>query len=174
MLNYPEPLDTARETALQLYERCLAVHSPSLLETFIEQQLATTPLPLDFLYDLADDLQQRLLSLKESHFDVRKRVVEALVKVYHTDISHLTPISQPHRYHRLSLQKVMDAVHAQGFTLKNEERSILAEMVKSSTRICAELYQDIQITEQLYEMLDDWLFAYSLILIRELDATPAH
>jgi len=161
-------LELERISAMELYEQCLSEKTTSHLEAFIEHQLAQELVNLPLLYDLSNDLQQRLLALKQYQFDVRKRVVHALSSIYETDITHLTPANDLNSYHLVKPQDVVQSVRLQTHCdISEQESEILQNMVQSSTTICSQLFQDIKLTTRLVTILDDWLMAYSLTTIRQ-------
>ncbi|HLA44136.1 MAG TPA: hypothetical protein VJZ27_11905 [Aggregatilineales bacterium] len=160
-------LNPTRLEAIERYERCLAEGRPQQLEEFVEGLLTQSPPQLDLLYDVANDLQQRLLALREYHFDVRKRVIQAMFNIYHTDITHLTPPDKLHSYHLLNPQSVIESVRRMGFIISREEEAILTDMIKSSLEICGQLFRDIKLTAGLQTMLEDWLTAYNITSVRQ-------
>jgi hypothetical protein len=160
-------LERLHQKALEHYERSLADHSPRHLQDFIEQELLLNPLHLELLDGLLNDLQQRLLALREYHFDVRERVVRALLEIYHTDITPLVPPDQLHRYHFLQSDQVIEFIHRSGVWITQQEKAVLGDMIRSSTDICGQLYQDIELTFQFIIMLEDWLIAYNINNVRQ-------
>src|SRR5690606_25880350 len=75
-------LNYLRLEAMDLFERCLTEGSPACLETFIEEQLSHEPPRLELLREVGEDLHQRLLSLREYHYDVLERVWVTLSQDY--------------------------------------------------------------------------------------------
>jgi hypothetical protein len=96
-----------RIEAMQLFEQCLTNGDSSPLVGFIERQLVHEPPRLQLLREVAEDLQQRLLSLREYHFDVRERVVTALSESYAVDITPLTPSALLEHYHHLTPDEIL-------------------------------------------------------------------
>src|SRR5512138_1553438 len=80
-----------RLEAINLYDRCLAEGNLVPLEKFIEQQLAYDPPQIQLLSDIANDLQQRLLTLKAYHFDIRQKIVVMFDEMYHIDVTDMMP-----------------------------------------------------------------------------------
>src|SRR5262245_38004075 len=78
-----------RLEAMDLFERCLTEGKPDCLQAFFEQQISQEPPRLQLLRDIAEDLHQRLLSLREYHFDVRDRVMRSLHDDFKVDITPL-------------------------------------------------------------------------------------
>src|SRR5215813_12055956 len=67
-----------RLEAMDLFERCLTEGKPDFLEAFVERQIMQEPPRLELLREVADELHQRLIGLREHHFDVRERAVRTL------------------------------------------------------------------------------------------------
>jgi ribosomal protein L9 len=155
------------QEALECYERSLSDNTLYHLQHFVEQKLLLNPLRVELLYELVNELQNRLSALREYHFDIRKRVVQALFDIYQTDITHLAPADQLHRYHQLKSDDVIRAIEKNGIRVNRKERSVLADMVESSTEISAQLYGDIELTFQFIIMLEDWLMAYNINSVRQ-------
>lgn len=175
--DYPDDVyemqdDPLRQHAMQLYEHCLTDNRPEYLEMLLEQLLAQTPPPLDTLYDIASDLQNRLMTLREYHFATREKVIRALNNIYHADVTHLAPADQLHTYHQLNPDTLIACVRRQGFMLHDEERTILAEMIKASLQTCGQLFDDIQLTEMLLTSLIDWLHAHIVTHARQHQSFP--
>lgn len=64
-------MNTLRLEAMELFDRSLSERKALLMEVFIEQQLSQDPPPLDLLSQIAEDVHGRLMSLRQSHFEVR-------------------------------------------------------------------------------------------------------
>jgi hypothetical protein len=160
-------LERLHQKAIEHYEHSLAERSPGHLQNFIEQELLLNPLHLDLLYELLNDLQQRLLALQEYHFDVRERIVRVFLEVYHTDITPLIPADQLHRYHFLQPDQVIEFIRRNGIWITRQEKAVVGDMIRSSTDICGQLYEDIELTFQFIIMLQDWLMAYNINNVRQ-------
>jgi hypothetical protein len=154
------PTDPRRLDAFHRYEQCLADGRTILMESYIEHLLVQSPFPLELLQDIISDLQNHLQTLRQQHFDMRERIIEALHKVYHVDITPLTPTNRWLDYHLLDVERVITMVHQGGFHLGREEAVILRDMLESSRQICGRLAHDIDLTERLCDMIHDWLVAY--------------
>ena len=155
-----QPADPRRLEAFHRYEKCLADGRTILMESYIEHLLVQSPFPLALLQGIINDLEIHLQTLRQQLFDMRERIIEALQKIYHVDITALTPTSRWQDYHLLDVDRVIVMVEQGGFHLGTEEGVILRDMIESSTQICGRLAHDIDLTERLCVMINDWLLAY--------------
>ncbi len=73
---------TLRLEALDLFDRCLAERKPEYLERFLERQIAQEPPPLELLSQVAEDVHQRLLTLRQRHFEVCDQLRRTLEHQY--------------------------------------------------------------------------------------------
>jgi hypothetical protein len=166
-----------RAEAMDLFERCLTEGKPDCLETFIEQQILQEPPRLQLLQDIAEDLHQRLLSLREYHFDVRDRVLRALRDDFKVDISPLAPSNAVESYHLMQLADAVDSIRAQNLNLTDQDEVLLDNMLEASVEMAAQLQGDIGMTEQLHRYIVDWLNGLHVISARrawteQWDQTP--
>jgi hypothetical protein len=159
-------LNHLRTEAMQLFEQCLTNNDETALVEFIQRQVTHEPPRLQLLRDIADDLQQRLLSLREYHFDVRERVVLTLSESYQVDVTPLTPAANLDNYHHLTAQEILDLVHQQ-ITLTNEDTLLLRKLIEASLRMAHQLFDDIQFTLKLYNLVEDWIEGISIAIARE-------
>lgn len=156
-----------RIEAMQIFEQCLTNGDAEAMTSFIERQLLHDPPRLQLLRDMADDLQQRLLSLREYHFDVRERVVTMLRESYHVDITPLAPPALLDEYHHLSTGKVFAFIQACGVELSANDTAILRKMIDASLQMAAQLSNDIDLTTQLHTMVVDWIDGISATIARQ-------
>ena len=156
-----------RIEAMQLFEQSLTNGDASIMVEFIERQLANDPPRIQLLREIADDLQQRLLSLREYHFDVRERVVNTLSESYNVDISSLAPAAMLDQYHLLALDDVFALIQQSNPTLSDDDLTILRKMIDASLHIAAQLHDDIEITRELYDLILDWIEALSATIARQ-------
>ena len=154
------PPDPRRLEAFHRYEKCLADGRIILMEAYIEHLLIQSPFPIALLQEIIGDLQNHLQLLCQQHFDMRERIIAALRNIYHVDITTLTPANRWQDYHLMDMERVMRMVSQNGFHLGREETDILRDMLRESTRICGQLAHDIDVTERLCSMIQDWLMAY--------------
>lgn len=156
-----------RMEAMELFEQCLTKGDESPLAEFVERQLVHDPPRLQLLRDLADDLQQRLLSLREYHFDVRDRVVSTLKESYGVDIAPLAPPDMLAEYHRLTAEKILVFTRRKGATLSEQETILLRKMLDASLQMAEQLFNDIQLTARLHELVLDWLTGMHATIVRQ-------
>lgn len=154
-------LNQLRAHALDLFDRCLTEGNSAPIVAFVERLLAADPPQLQLLRDFADDLQQRLLSLRAYHFDVRKNVVKTLAEDYSVDITPLAPANAVDRYHLLDPQKVLAYVQEHGKALADKDLILLGKLVEVSIRAAARLQRDIELTTELQTLVLDWFDAHS-------------
>jgi len=146
-----------RVEAMRLFEQCLTNGDDSAMVTFIEQQIVHQPPRIQLLRDLTEDLQQRLLSLREYHFDVRERVVRTLHDNYGVDISAIAPPTKLNQYHHLTTEQILSLVVDSDIAVGAEELIILRKTVEASLQMAAQLFHDIQLTAHLHYLVSDWL-----------------
>lgn len=156
-----------RQEAMNLFEQCLTSSSEDPLVSFIELQLVHEPPRLDLLRDITNDLQQRLLSLREYHFDVRDRVVRTFSESYEVDITPLTPPALLDRYHLLTANDIFTFVREKGIILGENDLLLLQKMVEASLRMAAQLHNDILLTTRLHQMTVDWMEGMSIAVARQ-------
>ncbi len=155
-----------RLKAMRLFEEALTNGDHVTLVEFIERQLIQDPPRLHLLRDIADDLQQRLLSLREHHFDVRERVVNALSEGYGIDITSLAPPNRLETYHLLKLGDIAAYVREHSGDLDADDLVLLEKMIAASLEMAEQLHNDIQMTAHLHHLVLDWLEGMSAITAR--------
>ncbi len=153
-----------RLEAMQLFEQCLTNGDEGPLVTFIERQLVHDPPRLQLLAALADDLQLRLLSLREYQFDVRERVVSTLQEGFGIDITPLTPPDKLTHYHHLTSDRILAFIQEKGIILSDEDALLLRKMLDASLQMAAQLHHDIRITARLHDLVLDWLSSRKKVL----------
>jgi hypothetical protein len=159
-------LNTLRLEAMDLFEQCLTKGDESALVSFIEFQLIQEPPRLQLMHDLADDLQQRLLSLREYHFDVRDRVVRVLSENYGIDLTALTSPAALNTYHLLTSTEVLAFVQQKDPALSDKDLALLRRMVEASLHMASQLQHDIVLTERLQSLVNDWLEGMNATIAR--------
>lgn len=159
-------LSYLRSEAMDLFERCLTEGSPTHLMVFIEEQIAQDPPRVDVLRELAEDLHQRLLGLREYHFDVRERVLRTLRDDFHIDLSLLAPANALEHYHLLKLERVMLFLRDQNPRLTHKDEYLLRKMVEASLQMAAQLHRDVVMTEDLFFCVMDWADGLSATIAR--------
>lgn len=155
-----------RLKAMRLFEDCLTNGDDQALVDFIESQLVQDPPQLHLLRDVADDLQQRLLSLREHHFDVRERVVRMLSESYDIDITPLAPPNKLETYHYLKLQDVTAYIQQHSEDVGGDELTMLEKMVSASIETAAQLQRDVKMAAHLHRLVVDWLEGISTVTAR--------
>lgn len=159
-------LNHLRLKAMRLFEDCLTNGSDDALVEFIELQLIQDPPQLHLLRDIADDLQQRLLSLREHHFDVRDRVIRALSEGYGVDITPLAPPDRLAVYHHLKLSDITAFIQQQASDLGADELAMLEKMVSVSLDMAAQLHGDVKMATHLHHLVLDWLDGIGTVTAR--------
>jgi hypothetical protein len=139
-----------RLEAMELFERCLTEGRPNALEAFIEQQISRDPPLLELLREVAEDLHQRLISLREYRADLLDRVTRTLTDDFGMQISGFAmgdPLAEIEK-------RVKDL---SGDNLTDEEIILLRKMLDASFQTAGQLRQDIAMTERLHLYIVDWL-----------------
>lgn len=167
-------LSHLRSEAMTLFEQCLTNGDDSTLVAFIERQLIHEPPRLQLLHDLGDDLQQRLLSLREYHFDVRDRVVSTFNESYNVDITPLAPPDALDRYHHLTSEQILLFANEHGASLSDQEAILVRKMVDASLKMAQQLYSDITLTSRVQRMVIDWLEGMNATIARQYWNTQGH
>jgi hypothetical protein len=145
-------LNYLRLEAMDLFERCLTEGSPDSLEAFIEEQISKDPPRLELLREVGEDLHQRLLALREYHYDVLARVWGTLSQDFGMQAD-----SQLERHHMLDVQIVIRQLQADNPNLTQQDRVLLQKMLDTSLSTAAQLREDICMTEALYGYVMDWV-----------------
>lgn len=155
-----------RLEAMDLFERCLTEGRPGFLETFVEQQISQEPPRLNLLREIAEDLHQRLLALRENHFDVRDRVLRTLRDDFKLDLSPMIPLHDLQSYHLLNLEDALGFLRAQQVSLTNQDETLLRQTLDSSLGMAAQLQRDVAMTENLYNYIMDWVMGLNATVAR--------
>lgn len=145
-----------RLEALQIFEQGLASHDVSDLMRFIERQIAQSPPQMVLLRELAADLEERMALLHAHRFDAREQVVRLLWEGYAVDITPLAPVEAVEQYHTLRVVDVMARVLAGGPEAQ-ADALLLQRVVEASLGKAAELQRKIELTQQVFRLLADWL-----------------
>jgi hypothetical protein len=160
-------LKQMREEALNLYDYCLTEGSAAPLVEFIETQIALDPPPLLLLYEISDDIQQRMLILHDNHFDVRHQVMRAVKNLYEADTSQIFSPVQMENYHLMDVNEVIEGLTAQGIEIADEEIVLLVNLLRKSRDTATQLQKDILMTEGLQLLVHDWLKALTVTIARD-------
>ena len=160
-------LSQLRTQALDLLDRCLAENNPTPIIGFIERQVSSNPPQVMLLRDLAEGLQQRLLSLRSAHFDVRYNVVKVFADEYGIDITHFAPANKIDQYHTLKSSEIMERVTQNLNTaLATEDMLLLGKLLDVSIKTAGRLNIEIQLTTTLETLVNDWLKALNATVSR--------
>lgn len=152
--------------AMDLFERCLAEGDPDYLMGFVEEQILHDPPRVELLRNVAEELHQRLLSLREHHFDVRDRVVRTLRDDFQVDLTHLAPPNALHAYHLLELEHTLKSIQLQNKRLTPPEMTLLRKVLSASLELAGQLHKDVQMTEQLMICVMDWVDGLSVTQVK--------
>ncbi|MEP7292242.1 MAG: hypothetical protein ABI835_10680 [Chloroflexota bacterium] len=153
---------TLRIEALDLFDRSLAEGKLEYLERFLEQQVVQEHPPLELLSQIAEDVHQRLLGLRQRHFDARDGLRRALEHQYAFDLSPFLPVD-PVEYHHLNWEEVLNFASPQ---LSEESRLLLHQTLQEALANAALLYEEISVAEYAYSYLMDWLMALHIVSVR--------
>jgi hypothetical protein len=164
-LFYVLEVEHLRLQALERYEQCLVEQTPQQLEQFIEEQIGILPPPLYLLQRIADDLQQRLVTLQAHQQSASNYVVELLALHHDFDIYELLPDEQIERLFEVPTSVVLACMEP---TLHGDEREQLRQTLHNSRHIGRQLQRDVELTLYLLHMILDWSHALSI------DYTRAH
>ncbi len=156
-----------RLQAMSLFERCLSEGATHSFETFVEEQLAHEPPEIELLRDVAEDLHQRLLALREHHFDVRDQALRRLQDDYLLDLSPLTPPDALDRYHLLDAEAAVSYLGRQHPSADEGEARRVRRLLEASTALASQLYHDVLMTEQLYDFVTDWVMGLCAQVARQ-------
>ena len=158
-------LNYLRLEAMDLFERCLTEGQTSPLETFVEQQISQEPPRLELLREVAEDLHQRLLALRENHFDVRERVLRTVRDDFSLDLSPLIPLKALECYHRLNPDDAIRFLCEQTVLAAHDEHA-LRNALDASLGTAAQVHRDVVMTERLYDYVMDWLMGLNATMAR--------
>ena len=160
-------LNHLRMEAMDLFEQSLTNGDEAPFVEFVEEQIAHDPPRLQLLRDLSDDLQQRLMSLREYQSDVRERIVHTIRESYQVDISVLAPRASHEQYAGLSTDAVLRYVRAQNPEMVKQDSALLYKMVEASVRMAGQLTSDIEMTTRLQLLVEDWIEGINAIIARD-------
>ncbi len=154
-------LTQLRAQALDLFDRCLVEGNTAPIIAFVQRQVTNDPPQLQLLRDFSEDIQQRLLSLRAYHYDVRKNVVMTFFEDYEVDITPIVPASELDRYHLIEPQDVMVYAQTQSTKFTEQDLILLGKLLEASVKTAARLHSDIQLTTELQSLVLDWFDALS-------------
>jgi len=161
-----------RLEAMDLFERCLTEGQTLPLEVFVQQQIAQDPPRVELLREVAEDLHQRLLALREHHFDVRDRVLRLIRDEFKLDLSPLIPLRALENFHLFDADEAVRFL-GQQLALSPQEEATLRATLKASLDDAAQLHRDVMMTEKLYEYVMDWVMGLNATVTRRFWAESA-
>ncbi|HVU14810.1 MAG TPA: hypothetical protein VHD90_26220 [Phototrophicaceae bacterium] len=149
---------TLRLEALDLFDRSLAESKPEYLEHFLELQVSQEPPPLELLSQIAEDVHQRLLALRQRHFEAREHVRRTIFNLYDLDLSILFT-ADPMEQRPLTFD---DVRHFIGDDEARSADPVLQESLVNAAR----LFQDVTLANALHNFVMDWLMALHVVSVR--------
>jgi len=158
-----------RLEAMDIFERCLTEGKPDYLEAFVHKQLVQQPPRLELLQEVAEELHQRLIGLREHHFDVRERVVHTLSERFNLDLSLFAPANALAEFHLLVVNDVVDGFRNRGCTISPRQEAALRKLLDASLEMAGQLHDDMAMTESLYDFVMEWLLALNAIVARRVE-----
>lgn len=159
-------LNYLRLEAMDLFERCLTEGRTTFLEAFIEEQIAREPPRLDVLRDVAEDLHQRLLALREHHFDVLERTVRTLSDDFGLAASAVMQAGLGEGVMSLEPARILSLLRALNPNLSSRDEALVRRMLEMSAETAAQLREDIRMTETLFVYVTDWVEGLSATIAR--------
>ncbi len=156
---------TLRLEALDLFDRCLTERKPEYLEHFLERQIAQEMPPLELLSQVAEDVHQRLLTLKQRHFEVCDQVRWSLEHQYGIVPALFVPTDLL-EYPWGKLDDFLHAIGCKEVRLSEESRRSLSAELKEARDAAAQLRADVRLADYLYSYLMDWLLALHVVTAR--------
>lgn len=155
---------TMRLEALDLFDRSLAESNARYLEKFLEQQMAQEIVPLELLSQIAEDVHQRLVSLRQRHFEMRDQIRLSVLQQYHIDLSTLLP-NDPFEYHQFNLDEALVFLGANA-NLTEENQQSLRTTLQEALEQGEKLYAETALAEHLYNFITDWWMALHIVSVR--------
>jgi hypothetical protein len=159
-------LNYLRLEAMDLFERCLTEGKADFLEGFIEQQISQEPPRLELLREVADDLYQRLLALREYHSDVMERVWRALNDDFGVRLGTVNSADPAETHRHLEHENVMQRLRDYNPQLTQADEVLLREMLDTSLQTAGQLRGDIVMTELLHQYISDWVEGLNATIAR--------
>lgn len=158
-------LNYLRSEALDRFERCLTEGRAHPLESFVEEQLAQEPPRLELLREVAEDLHQHLLGLREHHFNVRGRALELVLATFGFDLSPMIPLQDLEHFHLLDINEVWLYLRQQG-NLDEKDEIVLRTLLEPAMLVASQLHHDVEMTQNLYNYIMDWVMGLNTTVVR--------
>lgn len=149
-------LNYLRLEAMDLFERCLTEGRTSFLELFIEEQISQDPPRLDVLRDVAGDLHQRLLSLREYRLDVVGRTAQTLRDDFGMALEPEAGAGPPGDVAPREPARTLALLRDLNPGLSSDDEALVRRMLEMSAETAAQLRADIHMTEALVAYISDW------------------
>lgn len=159
-----ENSDPLRLQALDLFDRCMAQGDLTPIMAFMERQLLTDPPALDLFRAFADDLQQRLVTLRTTLYDERNKLVNAFSEQYGLDVTSQMPPDDLDRLHLLNPVVILTFARLANRALTAQDLNAMGQLMSEALSHAAHIMQDVEATTVLYGFVIDWfeaLCAYS-------------
>ena len=156
-----------RLEAMSLFEQCLSDGAAKAFEAFVEEQVYHEPPEIELLRDVAEDLHQRLLALREHHFDIRDQALRRLQDDYLVDLTPLTPPDALDRYHLLDAEAAVTFFRQKHQISGEGDELRLRRLLEASTTMAGQLYNDVLMTEYLYDFVTDWVMGLCALVARQ-------
>ncbi|MBL8116018.1 MAG: hypothetical protein J0L63_00910 [Anaerolineae bacterium] len=154
-----------RAEAMEIFERCLTEGTPIYLEEFIQSQLWLEPPPLDLLQGLAQDVHQRLITLRETHFDVRNRLISEIQMRFAVDLAPLFLTQDLDTYQQVEMASVFAYVTTQYPDVTPESHLAIKKYLSLGLANASQISSDVALVRDLLDYLLDWLDALSISLV---------
>lgn len=151
----PDPL---RIQALDLFDRCLAQGDPTPIIAFIERQVYLQPPDLDLFRDFSDDLQQRIVSLRSSLYELRDKLVMNCAS-HQIDITLLLPAEALSEMHAAEPARIVDLVRDRRPELSADVQQSLRLQIEETISTATQIHGDTEVTEMMYYLVLDWFDA---------------
>lgn len=157
-------LNALRMEAMALYERCLSENSPLPFERFLERQLIELPPPLALLNEISDDLFQRLQSIGQSQFDLRDRLLIAASRDFSVELGARLPLRDLQRIGCIQPVALLAAIAP---ALTPADQAMFTHLLEQARQNAERLGTQRALTQTLYDAVNDWALALSVLSVRE-------
>lgn len=154
-----ENSDPLRLQALDLFDRCIAQGDLTPIIAFLERQLLADPPALDLFRAFADDLQQRLVTLRTSLYDERNKLVNTFSEQYGLDVTSQMPPDDLDHFHQLNPVVVLTFARFVNRALNAQDLNAMGNLMSEALAHAAHIMQDVEATEVLYGFVVDWFEA---------------
>lgn len=162
-------LNALRIEAMTLFEHSLAEGVPDKLLAFLEKHIAQEPPPIPLLYEIGEDLHQRLQSMRQFQFDLRERALTLLGAEpgYEEDSAFSTYISRDalENLHLLDGGELHAVFGEVGGQRKLQPLLTTLDHLRSAA---VQIHHDILLTQHLYDFVTDWTFALHVTLSQRI------